>query len=91
MKQIEVIKFWADWCVPCKHYGDMMLTVKPEFPEVKFRSIDVEEDVEATEFYGIRSLPTTVITVDGEVVAKLVGAKKREELVEALTEVVTNN
>ena len=67
---IKVLKFYADWCGPCKLYGKTFDKVQKNITElydtVEFTHINVEEDKEglAAE-YKVTSIPYTVVLKDG--------------------------
>ena len=65
---IEVIKFYANWCGPCKVYAKVFDKVSEQLrDQVKFVNINIEEDdTGLTEKYSIQSIPTTVIIKDGQ-------------------------
>lgn len=65
---IEVIKFYADWCGPCKVYAKVFDKVSEQLKDqVKFVNINIEkDDTGLTKEYGIQSIPTTVIIKDGK-------------------------
>lgn len=64
----QVIKFYADWCGPCKVYGPTFTKVREELESdtITFREINVENDPEnlAGE-YGVRGIPHTVVIPEG--------------------------
>ncbi len=64
----QVIKFFADWCGPCKAYGPAFTQVREELEsdEITFLEINVENDPEnlAGE-YGVRGIPHTVVIEEG--------------------------
>lgn len=68
----EVLKFYADWCQPCKR---MALVVEEVFPEVTEIDIDTPEGLKLTATYGIRGIPALVYK--GVV---LIGEKSKAEL-----------
>lgn len=80
-----VLKFSADgWCVPCKSYKPIVETVSEEMKDVDFYSIDVDEEMEISSIFSIRSVPTTIIiNTDGEknVFSGLVQKSKLIELI----------
>ncbi len=43
---IEVKKFYADWCGPCKMLTPIMENVKSKFNNIKFENVDVDKDFE---------------------------------------------
>jgi len=68
----QVIKFYADWCGPCKVYAPAFTKVREELEsdEITFLEINVENDPDnlAGE-YGVRGIPLTVV-IQPEVEAK---------------------
>lgn len=57
-----IIKFGQDsWCQPCKVYKPIFETVSNEIKNVIFYSVDVEDEIEISEIFSIKSIPTTVI------------------------------
>ena len=82
---MELLDFYADWCGPCQ----MMMPVVEEFekahPEVKVRRVNIDEEEELAEKYGVSSIPCLVVLKDGEEVAREVGVmplKKLEKMLE---------
>jgi len=78
----EVIKFYANWCGPCKVYGTAFAKVKEELEgDIKFTEINVEEDPEnLSGKYKVRGIPHTVILEDGEVIKAESGRLSEEQL-----------
>tara|TARA_R110000851_G_scaffold17929_2_gene56625 strand:+ start:352 stop:612 length:261 start_codon:yes stop_codon:yes gene_type:complete len=81
---IEVIKFYANWCGPCKVYAKVFDKVSEQLrDQVKFVNINIEEDdTGLTEKYSIQSIPTTVIIKDGQ--EKLHKGRLEEKTLKAL-------
>jgi thioredoxin 1 len=59
----KVIKFYANWCGPCKVYGPTFEKVKQELQEgIEFVEINIEEDPEnLSGEYKVRGIPHTVV------------------------------
>ena len=77
----KAIKFYADWCGPCKMYSKVWDKVVEKHKEnVEFVEINVDKDTTglAAE-YKVRSIPFTVVQKEGEVTKKT-GIVKFEEL-----------
>tara|TARA_B110000977_G_C10935735_1_gene438901 strand:- start:386 stop:667 length:282 start_codon:yes stop_codon:yes gene_type:complete len=75
-----LVDFYADWCNPCKVQGKQLEQYQEEIPEVKVIKIDIEVDHEMAQEFGVRSIPTLVYMVDGEVIDKATGLKRVNEL-----------
>jgi len=72
----KFIYFSAQWCGPCKMLGPVMEEIASEGYSVQ--KVDVDSNTELSQKFGIRNIPTVVLTVNGEEVARKVGnAPKR--------------
>lgn len=68
--------FFATWCGPCKMLAPMIeaISEKPEYADrVEFVKIDVDEEEDLAESFGIMSIPTLMVFKGGEVVKTQVG------------------
>ena len=83
-----VVDFWAEWCGPCRMVGPVVEELAKEYDgRVIIGKLDVDENVETPNEYGIRSIPTILFFKDGQVVDKQIGAAPKAALaakVEAL-------
>ena len=78
---VELIDFYADWCGPCQAMKPIFEEVEKEFAgKIEFKQVDVEENHEMAQKYGVMSIPTYVIVKDGEEVARKMGAMPKESL-----------
>jgi len=84
---INVIRFTASWCSPCKSLAPIMEDIKSEMssdPNIRFSVIDVDSDRMSASQYGIRSVPTVVVENNGVVVQQVVGVKSKMEYITAI-------
>ena len=82
----KVMKFHADWCGPCKNYSPIFEQVTKSLKgwEVEEYNIETIRGTETSVTYGINSVPSTVIVVDGKEPRKLVGALSAADLAKEL-------
>lgn len=78
-----VIKFYADWCGPCKVYSKTFNKVKQNFKnQVNFEEINIEEpDRGLLKKYNVKAVPTTVIIHSEQEVEVTPGIIPTEELI----------
>ena len=81
-----VVDFYADWCGPCKMLGPVMETVAEDYPEVTFVKVNVDEEPELAESYGIMSIPSVFFLKDGEIVKQFLGLQQERNIREMLDE-----
>lgn len=78
-----VVDFFAEWCGPCKAMAPALDAVAKEMAgKVKVVKLDVDQNPQVTQRYGIQAMPTLMIFKDGAKAAEQVGAlvqKKRLE------------
>lgn len=65
---MKILKFYAEWCGPCKMLSKTLDTMKEQIP-YEIVEIDVDNDIETSSKYGIRGVPT-MIMVDGDAEVK---------------------
>jgi thiol-disulfide isomerase/thioredoxin len=81
----QVIKFYADWCGPCKVYAPSFTKVREEVEsdEITFLEINVENDPDnLSGQYGVRGIPHTVVIEEGAETKAVSGRLGVEELKE---------
>lgn len=81
-----LVKYTAVWCAPCRMLTPVLESIASEHPELSVFEIDIDVDPVLAETYVIRSVPTMLIFVDGEVVKTMVGAKPKPALEHELAE-----
>tara|TARA_R100000005_G_scaffold73946_1_gene41157 strand:- start:236 stop:472 length:237 start_codon:yes stop_codon:yes gene_type:complete len=72
----EYLYFSAPWCGPCKMLGPVMEQVGNTIPVQK---INVDEQSEVAQRYGIRSVPTVVLLENQIEVKRIIGVKPMNE------------
>ena len=67
----KFLYFSAQWCGPCRMLGPVMEELNSEGYSVQ--KIDVDNNPELSQQFGVRNIPTVVLTVDGTEVGRKVG------------------
>ncbi len=83
---VQVKKFYAEWCGPCKVLTPLMENVKSKFSNVNFEDIDIEVQYEVAQKYYVRSVPTVIIEKDGTEVSRFTGVQSEMAYINALNE-----
>jgi thioredoxin len=83
---IEVKKFSAAWCGPCKALAPIFENVKTKFDNIKFENIDVDEQFEIASKYSIRSVPTIIVEKNGIEVERFAGIQSEMTYINSLNE-----
>jgi thioredoxin 1 len=83
---VEVKKFSAAWCGPCRMLAPIFENLKPKFGNVNFINYDVDQQFEEASKYSIRSVPTVIIEKDGKEVERFVGLQSEMRYANALNE-----
>jgi thioredoxin 1 len=76
-----LIDFYADWCGPCKGMNPILEQFK-ESSDVPLVKVNVDEESEIAQKFGIRSIPCFIVVEDGEEKIKKIGMQSLEQLKE---------
>ena len=77
-----LVKFEASWCGPCKAYAPTFKEFSEENDSVKCFSLDCQVAPEIAEDFDVKSIPVTILFVNGEEVARKPGKLSKEQLVD---------
>ena len=83
---MEILDFYADWCGPCQMMKPVMEEFAAAHPEVKVTPINIDEEDEKADQYGVSSIPCIVVLKDGAEIDRHVGVlsvKKLEKMIGA--------
>ena len=76
-----LIDFWAPWCGPCRMMGPIIEQLAEEYEgKAKVGKVNVDEEGELSQAFGVMSIPTIVLVKDGKVVKQAVGARPKAEV-----------
>ncbi len=76
-----LVDYWAEWCGPCKLIGPILDEIAPEYDgKVKIVKVNVDENQDVAQTYGIRGIPTLMLMKKGNVEATKMGAVSKSQL-----------
>ena len=79
-----LLDFWASWCGPCRMLSPIVDEVAEERTDVKVGKVNVDEQPELAQAFGIASIPTLLVIRDGRTVNRAVGVRSKEEILQML-------
>ena len=79
-----LLDFWASWCGPCRMVSPIIDEIAEETTDKKVCKINVDEQPELAQAFGVMSIPTLVVMKDGEVVGQSVGVKSKGAILQML-------
>jgi len=75
MTQPVLVDFWAPWCGPCKVIGPLLEKLEGEYAgRFKLVKIDSDQEQQLAAAFGIRSIPTCILLMNGQPVDGFMGA-----------------
>ena len=79
-----LLDFFATWCGPCRMIDPFIEQIANAHPEYVIAKIDVDEEPELAQQFGIQSIPTLVVIKNGEVVNTAMGARPKDAILALL-------
>ena len=80
-----LVDFWAEWCGPCRAVGPILEEISDEYgSKLKIVKLNTDEESAIAIKYGISSIPTMNVFVNGEIVKTIVGAKPKPAMLKEL-------
>jgi thioredoxin 1 len=75
-----LVDFYADWCGPCRMLAPVLEELAKETPDATIVKVNVDDAPELARRYGIQSIPSLKVFVDGKVVDEHVGLVDKGQL-----------
>ncbi|MBE6871578.1 MAG: thioredoxin [Ruminococcaceae bacterium] len=83
-EKLVLLDFYADWCGPCRMVSPIVDEISEERDDVLVGKINVDDEPELAEKFGVFSIPLLVVLKDGKIVNKAVGARPKAQILAML-------
>lgn len=76
-----LVDYWAEWCGPCRSIAPILEEIAKEYAgRMIVAKMNVDENQQTPQKYGIRGIPTLMLFKNGDVEATKVGALSKSQL-----------
>jgi thioredoxin 1 len=79
-----LVDFFATWCGPCKMMAPVIDEIAEENEEIVAVKVDVDDNMELAQQYGIMSIPTILVFKNGELAETFIGLTDKQDIMLAL-------
>jgi thioredoxin 1 len=79
-----LIDFWAAWCGPCRMVSPIVDEIADENDDIAVGKINVDEQPELAQKFGIMSIPTLLVFRNGQQVDSAVGVRSKQDILQML-------
>ena len=83
-KELAVLDFSAAWCGPCKLQAPIVDELCETRSDIKVCKVNVDEQMELAQSFGVSSIPTLVVISGGKLVKHAVGAQPKSAILDML-------
>jgi thioredoxin 1 len=82
--QPVLVDFWAEWCVPCHMVSPIVEEIASERSSLSVAKLNIDDNPQVTRRYGVMSIPSLILFVNGQEVARVVGARGKDALLKEI-------
>jgi thioredoxin 1 len=76
-----LVDYWAEWCGPCRMIAPILDEIAKEYDgRLTIAKLNVDENQQTPQKYGIRGIPTLMLFKNGNIEATKVGALSKSQL-----------
>lgn len=76
-----LVDFWAVWCGPCRMLSPVVHEIGNETNEFKVGTVNVDDEPELAEEFGISSIPCLIVFKNGKEAARSVGVIPKDAVI----------
>lgn len=79
-----LLDFYADWCGPCRMVSPIVDEIAEERDDIVVGKINVDDEPELANAFGVMSIPTLVVLKDGKIANQATGARPKDAILSML-------
>ena len=79
-----LLDFYADGCGPCRMVSPLVDEIANENPQYVVGKVNVDNEPELAEAFGVSSIPMLAVLKNGQLVNKAVGARPKDQILKLL-------
>lgn len=79
-----LLDFWAEWCGPCRMLAPIIDEIAAERDDIVVGKVNVDDQPALAVRFGISSIPTVLLVQHTDVVAKCIGYREKQSLLDTL-------
>lgn len=85
-EKIVLLDFYADWCGPCQMLSPVIHQIADEREDILVAKINVDENPELSQKFGVFSIPSLFVLKNGEVINQSVGFRPKAAILAMLNQ-----
>ena len=84
-----LVDYWAEWCGPCKMIAPALEELAKDMAgRVTVAKVNIDENPQTPQRYGVRGIPTLILFKGGQVAATKIGALAKNALYQWVESVI---